>query len=64
MGNWIERTPKQGETVRFTLNDILTIGVFLRRGPGSAQTYWIVDIGHRRIWVWEQATFEVWEYYH
>lgn len=64
MGNWIERTPKEGETVRFTLDGIYKVGVFLRRGPGSAQTFWIVDIGNRLVWVWEQATFEVWEYYH
>ena len=58
---WIERNPQQNETVRFTLNGILTIGIFLRRGPGSAQNYWIVDIGNRRLWLWDYTTFEVWE---
>jgi hypothetical protein len=64
MGNWIERTPNIGETVRFSLDGFLTIGVFIKKGNGSSQTYRIVDIGYRRVWVWESATFEVWEYFH
>ena len=61
MGAWIERSPQQGDVVRFTVDDHYEIGVYLRRGPGSAQTFWIVDIGDRRMWVWELATFDVWE---
>ena len=57
---WVERNPEPGETVRFQLDNQKEIGVYLRRGSGSAQSFWIVDIGSRNIWVWELATFEVW----
>jgi len=59
MGNWIERNPEPGETVRFTLNNTIEIGVYLKRGFGSAQNYWIIDIGNRRVWAWDYTTFEV-----
>jgi hypothetical protein len=58
---WIERQPEQGETVKFLLDERHEIGVYLRRGNGSAQTFWIIDIGDRRVWAWELTTFEVWE---
>ena len=57
---WTERRPTEGETVKFDLNGHATIGIFLRRGAGSAQSYWIVDIGSRRVWLWGLTTFEVW----
>jgi len=58
---WIERPPKQGETVRFEIDNQKEIGIYLRRGNGSAQLFWIVDIGNRLVWAWEHTTFEVWE---
>jgi hypothetical protein len=61
MGYWVERKPEQGETVRFTDIDHKIIGVFLRIGHGSAQNFYIIDIGHRLYWAWELTTFEVWE---
>jgi hypothetical protein len=61
MGNWLEREPKEGETVRFSLDDKLKIGIYIKRGYGSAQNFWIIDVGNRRIWAWDLTTFEVWE---
>lgn len=67
MGKWIERPPDPGETVRFIYSDTIgqytqkKIGIYLRRGPGSAQTFWIVDIGTLKLWIDEYATFEVWQ---
>jgi len=58
---WVERKPTEGETVRFYLSNFLKIGIYLRRGDGSAQIFWIVDLGHRRVWADELTTFEVWE---
>ena len=58
---WIERPPNQGETVRFEIDNQKKIGIYLRRGDGSAQLFWIVDIGDRLLWAWELTTFEVWE---
>ena len=57
--HWEEKAPTPGDTVKFDLNERSVIGVYLRRGPGSAQTYWIIDIGDRLIWAWELTTFEV-----
>ena len=61
MGEWVERSPNPGETVRFSFDGHYEVGVYLKRCPGSAQTFWIVDIGDRKMWVWEEATLEVWE---
>lgn len=58
---WVERSPEQGETVRFEIDNQKEIGIYLRRGNGSAQLFWIVDIGSRLLWAWELTTFEVWE---
>ena len=58
---WVERNPIHGETVRFQLNNQLKIGVYVKRGFGSAQNFWIIDIGNRKIYAWDLTTFEVWE---
>ena len=58
---WIERRPEPGETVRFNYSDQKEIGIYLRRGNGSAQLFWIIDVGSRLIWAWELTDFEVWE---
>jgi hypothetical protein len=57
---WVERNPEPGETVRFQLYKRLKIGIYLRRGNGSAQLFWIIDIGERRIWADEYTDFQVW----
>ncbi|MFN4973676.1 MAG: hypothetical protein ACK5GV_00360 [Bacteroidota bacterium] len=58
---WVERSPIQGETVKFQLNNEIKIGVFVKRAPGSAQNYWVIDIGSRKIFAWSLTTFEVWQ---
>lgn len=58
---WIERNPEIGETVRFEICNKKEIGVYIKRGFGSAQNFWIIDIGNRRLWAWDLTTFKVWE---
>jgi len=58
---WVEKNPIEGETVKFKLNDEIKIGIYLRRSYGSAQNFWVVDIGRRLIHAWDLTTFEVWQ---
>lgn len=63
---WIEKTPKPGDVVRFYWSDFMKqespeIGIFLRTAPGSATTFYVIDIGRRRLFLDYLTTFEVYE---
>lgn len=58
---WVERRPEQFETVRFMYDDKYQIGIYLRRADGSAQLFWVIDMGYKLLYAWEYTSFEVWE---